>query len=90
MLRTILVGLKGSFNFDKPLVERIVCSNEVDQEILQSLFEAGSPGVLPKDLQAKVKQFRVTRHQISRTILKMNKRLEKEFGEQIAEKRGWH
>jgi hypothetical protein len=63
---------------------------EVDKEILQMLFEAGNPGMLPKDLQAKLEQFKVTRHQISRRILRMNKRLEKEFGECIAEKRGWH
>jgi hypothetical protein len=41
-------------------------------------------------MQAKLERFKVTRHQISRRILRMNKRLEKEFGERIAEKRGWH
>ena len=54
------------------------------------LLEAGNPGLLPKDLQAKLERFKITRHQISRRILRMNKRLEKEFGERIAEKRGWH
>jgi hypothetical protein len=43
-----------------------------------------------KDLQTKLAQFKVTRYQISRRILRMNKSLEKEFGENIAEKRGWH
>jgi hypothetical protein len=90
MLRTIFAGLKGSFNFEKSLIERIACSDEVDQEIIQLLYEAGSPDLLPKDLQAKLERFRATRHQISRRIHNMNKRLEKEFGEQIAEKRGWH
>ena len=90
MLRTIFAGLKDSFNFDKPLIERIACVDEVDGQILQLLFEAGSPGLLPKDLQAKLEGFKVTRHQISRRILRMNKRLEKEFGEHVAEKRGWH
>ena len=90
MLRTIFAGLKGSFNFEQSLIERVACEDEVDKEILQALFEAGAPGLLPKDMQTKLERFRVTRHQISRRILKMNKRLEKEFGEQIAEKRGWH
>ena len=90
MLRTIFAGLKGSFNFEQSLVERVACSDEVDREILRLLYEAGSTGLLPKDIQAKVEQFKITRHQISRRILKMNKRLEKEFGEHIAEKRGWH
>jgi hypothetical protein len=55
---------------------------------LQLLFEAGSFGLLPKELAAKLGQFKVTRHQISRRIYRMNKRLEAEFGEDVAEKRG--
>ncbi len=90
MLRTIFAGLKGSFNFDQSLIERVACADEVDREILRFLFEAGSPGLLPKDLKTKLESFRVTRHQISRRIVRMNKRLKKEFGEPIAEKRGWH
>ena len=90
MLRTIFAGLKGSFNFEQSLIERVACVDEVDREILQSLFEAGSPGLLPKELQTRLERFKVTRHQISRRLLRMNKRIEKEFGEHIAEKRGWH
>jgi hypothetical protein len=90
MLRTIFAGLKGSFNFDKPLIERAACTDEIDKEILQLLLEAGSTGMLPKDLQTKLERFAITRHQISRRILRINKRLEKEVGERIAEKRGWH
>ena len=47
MLRTIFAGLKGSFNFEQSLIERVACEDEVDKEILQLLFEAGSPGLLP-------------------------------------------
>ena len=54
------------------------------------LFEAGSPGLLPKDLASRLDSFKVARHQVSRRILRMNKRLEKELGEYVAEKRGWH
>lgn len=90
MLRTIFAGLKGSFNFEQPLIERVACRDEVDREILQLLYEAGSPGLLPKDMQARLERFKVTRHQISRRLLRINKRLEKEFGEKAAEKRGWH
>ena len=42
MLRTIFAGLKGSFNFEQSLIERIACEDEVDREILRLLFEAGS------------------------------------------------
>ena len=31
MLRTIFAGLKGSFSFEKSLIERIACKDEVDQ-----------------------------------------------------------
>src|SRR3972149_5681872 len=46
MLRTIFAGLKGSFTFERSLIERIACEDEIDREILQVLFEAGSPGLL--------------------------------------------
>jgi hypothetical protein len=90
MLRTIFAGLRGSFNFEQSLIERIACEDDADREILQALFEAGSPGVLPKDLAVRLERFKITRHQISRRILRMNKRLKEEFGEHVAEKRGWH
>jgi len=90
MLRTIFAGLKGSFNFEQSLIERTACEDEVDREILRLLFEAGSPGLLPKDLAAKLERFKVQRFQISRRILRMNKRLQIEFGEGVAEQRGWH
>jgi len=90
MLRTIFAGLNGSFNFEKSLIERVVCEDEVDQEILRLLFETGSPGLLPKDLANKLERFGIKRHQVSGRILRMNKRLEKEFGKHVAEKRGWH
>jgi hypothetical protein len=89
MLRTIFAGMKGSFNFEQSLIERVACEDEVDREILRLLFEAGNPGLLPKDLVARLERFKVARHQVSRRILRMNKRLEKEFGEHVAEKRGW-
>jgi hypothetical protein len=90
MLRTIFAGLKGSFNFEKSLIEHVICEDEVDQEILRLLFETGSSGLLPKDLAAKLDRFKVQRFQVSRRILRMNKKLENEFGEHVAEQRGWH
>jgi hypothetical protein len=90
MLRTIFAGLKDSFNFEQELIERIACKDEVDREVLQLLFEAGSFGLLPKDLAVRLERLKVTRYQVSRRIQRMNKRVEKEFGERIAEQRGWH
>jgi hypothetical protein len=90
MLRTIFAGLKDSFNFEQSLIERIACEDEVDQEILRLLFETGSSGLLPKDLAVRLDRFNIMRHQVSRRILRMNRRIEKEFGEHVVEKRGWH
>ena len=41
------------------------------------------------DLAAKLERFKVAYRQVSRRILRMNKRLDKEFGEHVAKKRGW-
>ncbi len=90
MLRTLLTGLKPSFSFDQSLIEKLACGDDVDEEILQLLFESGAPGMLPKDLTVKLAAFTVTRHQISRRIVRMNKRLVKKLGSPVAEQRGWH
>jgi hypothetical protein len=89
MQRTILAGLKGLFHFERPMIEKIACVDEVDMAILGMLFEAGGAGVLPRDLAARLSVYRVRRHQVSRRILRMNKRLKWEIGERVAEKRGW-
>ena len=72
------------------MIQKIACVDEVDQEILELLHRAGSRGVLPKDLASQLSSFRIRRHQVSRRILRMDKRLEKEIGEKLVEKRGWH
>jgi hypothetical protein len=90
MQRTILAGLKPSFDFEQSLIEKLACSDEVDKAILQLLFEAGGTGLLPKDLASKLAEFKVARLQVSRRIIRMNKRLVKELGSPVAEQRGWH
>lgn len=89
MLRTIFAILKGIFYFEKSLIERIACIDEIDIEIQQVLFESGSYGLLTKDLASKIGRYKITRHQISRR-LRINKRVIAEFEERIGEKRGWH
>jgi hypothetical protein len=90
MQRTICAGLKGLFNFQKPMIQRIACGDEVDVEILEILHEAGSRGVLPKDVSFKLGGYNVRRHQVTRRIQRMNRRMMKEIGERLVEKRGWH
>jgi hypothetical protein len=90
MLRILLNGMKSSLYYDQPTVEKFACSDEVDREILQVLFEAGSPGLLPKDVAVKLERFKITRHHVSRRLCRMNKRLQKQIKESVAEQRGWH
>jgi len=49
-----LLVLKESFNFEQSLIDRAVCVDEIDRQILQVLYEAGSPDLLPKDLQSRL------------------------------------
>ena len=88
MQRTIFAGLKGFFNFEKPFIEKVCCRDEVDCLILEALYEAGRGGMLPKDVAARLSAYKITRYHVSRRLKRMNKRLMKEVGKQVAEKRG--
>ena len=79
LLRVIFAGLKDSLHFEKSLIEEAACQDEVDKAILQLLFEAGAPGLLPKDIAAKLAEVKVARHQVTRRIVRMNKRLAKDW-----------
>jgi len=79
-----------SMSFDRAYVEEAVCRDEVDSEILSLLFEAGSPGMLPKDVALRLVRFRTRRFQVSRRIQRMNKRLSEKIDRCVAEQRGWH
>ena len=89
LLRVIFAGLKDSLHFEKSLIEEAACQDEADKAILQLLFEAGSPGMLPKDIAAKLAEFKIARHQVTRRIVRMNKRLAKELDSAVVERRGW-
>jgi hypothetical protein len=57
---------------------------------LQALFEAGSSGLLPKDIAVNLSRFKFIRHHVSRRLRRMNKRLQKQIKESVAEQCGWH
>jgi hypothetical protein len=89
MQRIILNGLKGAgyFHFDRPVIERLACQDQVDLEICEILHEAGSDGVFPKDVAKELGQG-LEYYGVSRRIVRMNKRLEHQTGERLFEKRG--
>jgi hypothetical protein len=72
-------------------VEAFAVFDEVDREIVQRVREAGVPGVLPKVVASDVNQrgnFTLRYYDVSRRILRMNKRLHFETGKCLFEKRG--
>ena len=78
-------------NFTSKELEGWTVEDEVDREIIQRIKEAGLPGVLLKDAAADVNQrgaFNLRYYDVSRRILRMNKRLHKKTGNCLFEKRG--
>ena len=90
MLRTIFKGFEGQFRFEKPFIQRIACADEVDQEILELLYQSQPDGLFPKDVARRLPQYMLNRYNVLRRIKTMNRRIEKEIGQYVAEKRGHH
>jgi hypothetical protein len=90
MISTLLEGLESSLHYDQPRIEKLACEDELDKEILQTLYEAGCPGLLPKDVAIKLERYKITRHHVSRRLLRMNRRLQKKIKKSVVEQRGWH
>src|SRR5665647_898886 len=92
-LRWIRIRLEriGEAEYSVKDVEGFAVLDEVDREIVQRIREAGVPGVLPKVVAADVNQrgnFALRYYDVSRRILRMNKRLHFETGKCLFEKRG--
>jgi len=90
MQRTIVKGLEGMFHFDQPFIQKVACGDEVDVEILELLFQSQPEGLFPKDVASRLSQFKLNRFQVLRRLKAINRRLEKEIGQHVAEKRGHH
>ena len=92
-LRWIRRGLKkvGFSDYDEPAVEGFAVKDQVDREILQKVREAGDVGVFPKDVAEwvnKLDAYGLEYYDVSRRIVRMNKRLHFETGKVLFEKRG--
>jgi len=86
--KTLVQGLQDFMQFEKGYVEDVICQDDVDKLILQTLLEVGNAGILPSQLSAKLSRYRMDRWRITRRVQRMNKRLRKELGQSVAEKRG--
>jgi len=84
-MRLLLKGLEPQLRFDRPFIQRVCCESDLDVQLLDLLREAGPVGLLSRDL---AKSLGTYRHFIARRVRAMNKRLEREIGKQLVEKRG--
>jgi hypothetical protein len=57
-------------------------------EIIETVKEVGNSGVFPKDVAASLQQYKLEYYDVSRRIVRMNRRLQLETGELLFEKRG--
>ena len=91
-LRWIRHRLKalGESDIDVPMLEKYAVKDQVDLEILQRIREVGVLGVFPKDVakDSALSKYGLEYYDVSRRIVRMNKRLKLETGELLFEKRG--
>lgn len=89
ILRTLEKGLRDFLKFEQPYLQQVICRDEVDAAIINELLNVGSEGILPKDIAARLSKYKVGRWHVSRRLERMNKRLKKEVGQNVAERHGW-
>jgi hypothetical protein len=86
--RTIMAGLREWMSFKPDYIEKVACQDEVDAEIIERLAQADERGVLPSAIAKDLSSYGLRRWDATRRIQRMNKRLRKELGKPVAEKRG--
>ena len=88
MLKGLTYGLRHLVNFDSQYLIDMVCQDSRDGAILDVLHAAGANGLSPKEIHARVKGCGLKYHHITRRIKRMNKQMQNEIGERVAEKVG--
>jgi hypothetical protein len=81
----------GHATYTREEVERFSVMDEVDKEIVQRLLEVGVDGALPKDVAAEVNKrggFSLRYYEVSRRLVRLNKKLDFETEKVLFEKRG--
>jgi hypothetical protein len=86
--RIMLAGLREWMNFKPDYIQKVACRDEVDVEIIERLVQADEGGILPSNLARDLSVYGLRRWDITRRIQRMNKKLKKELGKPVAEKRG--
>jgi len=75
-------------DFESEYLVSMVCRDSRDRVILDVLRAAGPAGLPPKQIHAKVHRYGLKYHRITRRIKRMNKRMQNEIGERLADKVG--
>ena len=81
----------GEADYSKEDIEHFAVLDAVDKEIVQRLLEVGCNGALPKDVAAEVNKrggYSLKRYDVARRLVRLNKKLHKETGKVLFEKRG--
>ena len=86
--RTLTAGLREWMSFEPSYIQKIACEDEVDAQIITCLLQKGTEGLLPSAIAAELGEYGLKRWDVTRRIQRMNKKLTKELGQKVAEKRG--
>jgi hypothetical protein len=86
--RTMMAGLREWMSFEPSYIQKVACEDEVDVEIITCLMQKGVGGLLPSAIAAELDKYGLKRWDVTRRIQRMNKKLLKELGQKVAEKRG--
>jgi len=83
--RMLAAGLRELFMLGEDYVSMVACQDKTDVAILSALREAGVTGRQSGELAV---QLDINHRDVSRRIYHMNKRMDKEIGEEIIKKYG--
>ena len=89
-LRVIRNALEsaGFLRFGTPMLQKFAFVDKVDEAIFDLVKTSGDNGMFPKDVAAELAQYDLAYYDVSRRIVRMNKRLHVETGKVLFEKRG--
>jgi hypothetical protein len=88
MLRGLSLGLSYMMDFDSEYLLKMICRDSRDEVILDVLHECGPAGLSPREIFLKVRRYGLKYHHITRRIKRMNKRMQSEISEHVADKVG--
>jgi hypothetical protein len=86
--RTLMAGLREWMSFEPSYIQKVAREDEVDVEIITCLMQKGVGGLLPSAIATELGEYGLKRWDVTRRIQRMNKKLMKELGQKVAEKRG--